>query len=60
MGKMTTHHALLPNPEITTHKNIVVTNYYTCEDRCGWMLTHAALVYAGILGTKVQKNEGRC
>ena len=27
---------------------------------CGWMLTHAALVYTGILGTKVQKNEGRC
>ena len=24
------------------------------------MLTHATLVYTGILGTKVQKNEGRC
>ena len=24
------------------------------------ILTHAALVYTGILGTKVQKNEGRC
>ena len=35
MGKMTTHHALLPNPEITTYKDIVVTNYYTCEDHCG-------------------------
>ena len=35
MGKMTTHHALLPNPEITTHKDVVVTNYYTYEDHCG-------------------------
>ena len=35
MGKMTTHHALLYTPEITTH-NIVVKNYYTCEDRCGY------------------------
>ncbi len=58
MGKMTTHHALLPNPEITTHK-------CRCDELLHLrgslrMLTHAALVYAGILGTKVQKNEGRC